>query len=260
MGSIDNYSMENNEQKAKEIFNFILDFPKYYLEGMDWDWRKKRTLRTKYVFSLLSFAINAYYNEYTYLNPQYLVDILQNWQIWLDTLDNKEGMLKKINFYQKMIDEGLTHELGEILVDLSSSPTYPPSYLTFAIEYENVPEWQRIIYDFRKLLHISARIKIGLFHLPAHGKTQKAFSFDDEGNMKNVNKFLKWRELLEILITDIKNEINYNIFESKSTIYLIIFIRNVHEKNEPDIYGYLINREKLDSVSLTILNSPEKQV
>lgn len=140
-------------------------------------------------------------------------------------------------------------EIGERFVDLSSSYHKVPINFSFILEYETLPYWSAIIYDFRKLLSVLAPVKVGVFHLPKWFSTSKLWIQDEktgrierEGESKVLDSS-KPDELIE----EMKNELRSNELEHLNTVYLIILIHSPTEK-DVNIHGYLLWRETTGEV------------
>lgn len=248
---------EENSESARAIFSFFRQLVADNISEISWDWRKDRPRRTEFVLAALSFAINGFYQEISFFNPKHFKYALSNWKVWSkNNPELSKSLAPKIRMYENLVKENLAHELGEKLVDLCSSPSYPSEFLDFAVEYESSPYWHSIIYDFRKLLYISAKVKIGIFHLPTSGATKKTFAIDDKGQLRDAETYLHWKALLDDVTLEMKRGIKNNILENPSTVYLSIFIRETtaNGSRTVDIYGYLYNREKSGHVTMQALS------
>jgi hypothetical protein len=166
---------KQNVEDAKEIFE---DFAAVVeSRAVPWDWQKKRKDRTEFVLSTMSF-FRFLRDEYVYFNPRYLGAALG---IWKALAKDHPQIDRWIKIYEERFrSKGTIGEIGERFVDLSSSPYDVPYFLVTAMEYENVPEWGNIMIDFRKLLNVLARVKVGIFNLPPYSWTSRVWVQNEE--------------------------------------------------------------------------------
>jgi hypothetical protein len=232
---------KKNIQAAKSVFKDFVAI----LEGGKrlWVWQKKKRETTLYVLSLMSF-LRFFRDEYVFFNKKYLKDALG---IWKELAEDYPKVKRWIRIYEERLK--MKQELGEIgehIVDLSSS-VYPiPVCFSMAVEYESETRWGSIITDFRKLLNVLAPLKVGIFHLPTFYSTSKVWVQEQTGDIKWLNKVLDGSKP-EQLINDIKTEIKRNELENPDTVYLVILIRALYDKI--NIYGYLLWRETTGEVN-----------
>lgn len=232
-----------NVDEAKDLYEGIANIIES--EVVPWVWQKRRADRTKLVLSVISFW-RLLRGEYVFFNPKYLEDAIDIWKTlakvhpevdeWIKIYEERLKMKKKIG------------EIGERLVDLSSSQYSIPVCLSMAVEYEPVPNWGSIMVDFRKLLNVLARVKVGIFHLPTGWSTSHVWVQDEEtGEIKWESKVLDSNKL-DQLVEDVKKEIKPNKLEHPHTVYLTTFVRAQAEKKEVNLYGYLFWRESSGEV------------
>jgi len=235
---------KQNVDEAKSIFE---NFAAIVESGaVPWDWQKKRKDRTNFVLSIMSF-FRLLREEYVYFNPKYLQDALDTWKV---LAEDYPEVGKWIKIYEDRLRlKGRIGEIGERVVDLSSSLYPVPVSLVTAMEYESVPEWGSIISDFRKLLNVLARVKVGIFHLPPWSWTSRVWEQNEEtGEIKWIDKVLD-SDKLDQFVDEITREIKYNELEHQDTIYLLILIRVRPERTEVNLYGYLFWREASGEVN-----------
>jgi len=240
---------KQNVDEAKSIFeNFVAIVES---GAVPWEWQKKRKDRTEFVLSTMSF-FRLLREEYVYFNPKYLKNVLD---VWKALEEDHPEVGKWIKIYEERLKlKGMSGEIGERVVDLSSSLYPVPVSLITAMEYEAVPEWGSIIGDFRKLLSVLARVKVGIFHLPPWSQTSRVWDQNEEtGEIKWVVKVLD-SDKLDQFGDEISREIRYNELEHPYTVYLLMLIRVRPERTEVNLYGYLfwrkasgeVNRETLE--------------
>lgn len=232
-----------NIEEAKSIFEEFMAIIES--RSVSWVWQKKRQSRTTFVLSVMSF-FRLLRNECVFFNPRYLKDAVS---VWKTLAENHPEVEKWIRIYEERLkSKERMSEIGERIVDLSSS-SYPiPVCFSMALEYEAAPYWGSIMVDFRKLLNVLAPVKVGIFHLPAWWSTRKVWMQDREtGEIKWLDKVLDSSKL-DQFVDDIITEIKRNELEHPYTVYLIIF---VHAQNkEVKIHGYLFWREVTGEVNL----------
>jgi hypothetical protein len=233
---------KQNVDEAKRIFE---DFATIVESGVvPWVWHRKREDRTKFVLSVMSF-FRLLRDEYVYFNPKYLKCAVDYWKVFAENYE----VGKWIKIYEKRLElKGKIGEIGERVVDLSSSLYNLPVCLSMALEYEPVPDWGSIMCDFRKLLSVLSPVKVGIFHLPPWPSTSHVWEQDEEtGEIRWTEKVLDG-DKLDNFIEDIIKEIKFNSLEHPHTVYLIIFVRAPTEK-EVNLYGFLFWREASGQVN-----------
>jgi len=241
---------KQNIDEAKRIFD---DFAVIMENIMPmWVWQKKKVERTKFVLSVMSF-LRFFRGEYVYFNPKYLKDAMD---IWKDLAENHPEVAKWIKIYEERFKlKGKIGEIGERVVDLSSSSYPVPICLSMALEYESAPDWGNIMGDFRKLLSVLANVKVGIFHLPPWWSTSRVWLQNEEtGEIKWVDAVLD-SDKLDQFVEDIAGEIKRNALEHAHTVYLIMFVRARAEEMEVNLCGYLFWREPSGEVRREMLDT-----
>ena len=239
-----------NIGEAKSIFE---DFMAIIESGLvPWVWQKKRKDRTTLVLSVMSF-LRLLRNEYVFFNPRYLRDAVD---VWKTLAKNHPEVEKRIRIYEERLKlKGKIGEIGERMVDLSSSLYLVPVCFSMALEYEAEPDWGSIMVDFRKLLSVLAPVKVGIFHLPAWWKKSQVWLQNEKtGEIKFVDKVLD-SDKLEQFVEDVIREIKRNALEHPYSVYLIILVHAQTENKEVNVHGYLFWREATGEVKLEKLQT-----
>jgi len=238
---------KQNVDEAKRLYEWIVLIINSGI--ISWIWKKKRKTRMKIVLSMMSFS-RLLKDEYVFFNPKYFQDVINYWKPWVKDYPEVDKWIKIYEERLRSKDEML--EIGERIVDLSSSRYAVPVCLSMALEYETLPYWGAIMVDFRKLLNVLAPVKIGIFHLPAWKSTDRLWYQDEEtGEITWESKVLQG-DKPDQLVEDIKEDIKDNELEHSYTVYLITFVRAQTEK-EVNLWGYLLWRESSGDVCFETL-------
>lgn len=181
---------------------------------VSWTRNKDRRARTSFLISFVSW-LRLVEEENVWFDISHLETAISLWKRFWELADVKDKEFANIlSKYEELLKRRKElGEVGEFLVDLVSSKLQSPCCLTLAMEHENVPEWGAIIQDFRKLLNVSAYIKTGIFYLPPYGSLKKEWSQKENGEVFRKERYLKWNELKDELIQDMRSEIELNELE-----------------------------------------------
>jgi len=233
---------KQNMDEAKELYKYIAEIIESGV--MPWDWRKKRKERTELVLSMMSL-LRLLRGENVFFDPRHFEGVIKWWKIFVEKYPEMDKWIKI--YEERSREKSKIAEIGERLVDLSSSPFSPPVYLSMAFEYEPLPRWGQITQEFHKLLNVLAHVKVGMFHLPAWQSTDELWYHDEKtGKLKWESKVLHG-DKPEELIESMKEELGNNELEHPYTVYLITFLRALTEK-EVNLRGYLLWKEPAGEV------------